>query len=76
MFDIRKDTIARRFKKVRIACDMKDLKFHDLRHEGISRLFEKGFNMMEVAAISGHKILQMLKRYTHLGPRSLLVRLG
>ncbi|WP_175912662.1 site-specific integrase [Burkholderia sp. BCC1640] len=76
VFDIRKGSIARRFKKVRIACDLEDLKFHDLRHEAISRLFEKGFNMMEVAAISGHKTLQMLKRYTHLDPRSLLGRLG
>ncbi|WP_175999338.1 site-specific integrase [Burkholderia stabilis] len=76
VFDIRKGSIARRFKKVRIACDMEDLKFHDLRHEAISRLFEKGFNMMEAAAISGHKTLQMLKRYTHLDPRSLLGKLG
>lgn len=76
VFDIRKGSIARRFKKVRVACDMEDLKFHDLRHEAISRLFEKGFNMMETAAISGHKTLQMLKRYTHLDPRSLLARLG
>lgn len=76
VFDIRKGSIARRFKKVRIACDMEDLKFHDLRHEAISRLFEKGFNMMEAATISGHKTLQMLKRYTHLDPRSLLGRLG
>ncbi|MCW3609972.1 integrase [Burkholderia cenocepacia] len=76
VFDIRKGSIARRFKKVRIACDLEDLKFHDLQHEGISRLFEKGFNMMEVAAISGHKTLQMLKRYTHLDPRNLLGRLG
>lgn len=43
-----------------------DLRFHDLRHEAASRLFEKGLNPMEVASITGHKTLQMLKRYTHL----------
>lgn len=44
-----------------------DLHFHDLRHEAISRLFELGrLNIMEIAAISGHKTLSMLKRYTHL----------
>ncbi len=43
-----------------------DIRFHDLRHEATSRLFEKGFNTMTVAAITGHKTLQMLKRYTHL----------
>lgn len=44
----------------------KDLRFHDLRHEAISRLFEKGLNQFQVASISGHKTLQMLKRYTHI----------
>jgi len=39
--------------------------FHTLRHEAVSRLFEKGLNPMEVAAISGHKSMQMLKRYNH-----------
>ncbi|MGU7843664.1 site-specific integrase [Burkholderia sp. AW33-5] len=76
VFDILKGSIARRFKQARIACDMEDFKFHDFRHEAVSRLFEKGFNMMEAAAISGHKTLQMLKRYTHLDPKSLLTRLG
>jgi len=45
---------------------IKDLRFHDLRHEAVSRMFEKGLNPMEVAQISGHQTLQMLKRYTHL----------
>ena len=51
------------------ACDragLVDFHFHDLRHEATSRLFEKGLNPMEVASITGHKTLQMLKRYTHL----------
>ena len=42
-----------------------DLRFHDLRHEAISRMFEKGFNHMEVSMISGHKSLLVLRRYTH-----------
>ena len=42
-----------------------DLRFHDLRHEAISRLFEKGLNHMEIASISGHKSMQILKRYNH-----------
>jgi len=48
-----------------------DLTFHDLRHEATSRLFEKGLNPMQVAAITGHKTLQMLKRYTHLKAEDL-----
>ena len=55
---------------------LKDLRFHDLRHEATSRLFERGLNPMEVAAITGHKTLQMLKRYTHLRAEDLVGRLG
>ncbi|WP_319025869.1 tyrosine-type recombinase/integrase [Acidithiobacillus ferriphilus] len=55
---------------------MEDLRFHDLRHEATSRLFEKGLNLMQVAAITGHKTLQMLKRYTHLRVEDLAKLLG
>ena len=40
------------------------------------RLFEKGLNPMQVAAITGHKTLQMLKRYTHLRAQDLVGMLG
>jgi integrase len=51
------------------------VRFHDLRHEATSRLFEKGLNVMEVAAITGHKTLDMLKRYTHLRAEDLAKKL-
>lgn len=54
---------------------IEDLHFHDLRHEAISRLFEKGLDMLEVATISGHKSLSMLKRYTHLQAYKLVPKL-
>jgi len=45
---------------------LEDLRFHDLRHEATSRLFELGvFDITEVATMTGHKTLAMLKRYTH-----------
>lgn len=53
-----------------------DLKFHDLRHEGTSRLFEKGLNIMEVASITGHRDLRCLHRYTHLRAEDLAAKLG
>lgn len=56
--------------------NIQDLHWHDLRHEAASRLFEKGLNPMEVASITGHKNLNMLRRYTHLQPESLAQRLG
>ena len=62
--------------KYRVKLDMEDWRFHDLRHEATSRLFERGFNVMEVALITGHQDFRMLKRYTHLKPESLVARLG
>lgn len=53
--------------------DIINLKFHDARHEAISRFFELGtLSMMEIAMISGHKTLSMLKRYTHLRAEKLV----
>lgn len=43
-----------------------DLRFHDLRHEAISRFFEMGLSVPEVSLISGHRDPRMLFRYTHL----------
>jgi integrase len=48
-----------------------DLHFHDLRHEGTSRLFEAGFSIEHVALVTGHKDWKMLRRYTHLKPEGL-----
>ena len=45
---------------------IKDYRFHDMRHEAISRFFELGLSVPEVALISGHKTAAMLFRYTHL----------
>ena len=50
---------------------IKDLHFHDLRHEGTSRLFEAGYRIEHVALVTGHKDWKMLRRYTHLRPESL-----
>ncbi|WP_460448301.1 site-specific integrase [Alsobacter sp. SYSU BS001988] len=61
---------------LRVRAGIPDLRFHDLRHEGVSRLFERGLNVMEVAAISGHKEIKMLQRYTHLRAADLVARLG
>ena len=51
--------------------------FHDLRHEATSRFFEHtDLDVMEIKAITGHKSLQMLARYTHLRTANLAARLG
>ena len=55
--------------------NIKNLHFHDLRHEAISRFFEKGLSIPEVALISGHKDVRMLFRYTHLKAEDILRKL-
>jgi integrase len=54
---------------------LEDFHFHDLRHEAVSRFVEAGFSDQEVSAISGHKSMQMLKRYTHLRTEDLVARI-
>lgn len=53
-----------------------DLHFHDLRHEAISRFFEKGLSVAEVALISGHRDFRMLFRYTHLKAEDVVKKLN
>ncbi|HSH40824.1 MAG TPA: site-specific integrase [Arenicellales bacterium] len=64
------------WQRCRQRAALPDLRFHDLRHEAISRLFEKGFNIMEVSSITGHQDLKMLKRYTHMDAQRLAERLN
>lgn len=64
------------WKRARTKTGITDLHWHDLRHEGITRLFELGLNPIEVATITGHKSLNMLRRYTHLQAEILAHKLG
>ncbi len=52
-----------------------NLRFHDFRHEALSRLSDAGLNVIELSYISGHKTLGMLKRYTHPSHTSVLSKL-
>lgn len=55
---------------------LRDLRFHDLRHEATSSLFELGLDRVEAAAVTGHKTLQTLKDYTHLRAEKLAKRIN
>ena len=61
--------------RLRCRAGLSDLRFHDLRHEAISRFFELGLNIPEVAVISGHKDPRMLFRYTHLRAKEIVHKL-
>lgn len=60
------DAISAAFTRACKMLGIKDLHFHDLRHEGISRLFEMAQTIPQVASVSGHRSWQSLKRYTHM----------
>lgn len=62
--------------RLRKRVGIEDLHFHDLRHEAISRFFEKGLSIPEVALISGHRDPRMLFRYTHLRAEDVAKRLN
>jgi integrase len=64
------------WKRVAKQLGIEGLRWHDLRHEAASRLFEKGLHPLEVASITGHKSLSMLRRYTHLQPSDIARKLG
>jgi integrase len=76
VFSLAPHSVSQYFLRACRAAKVEDLHFHDLRHEGTSRLFEKGLSIMEVASITGHKTMSMLKRYTHLCPDALADKLG
>lgn len=76
VLSITPDALTRAFARACKRADIKDARIHDLRHEAVSRLFEKGLDLMEVASVSGHKTLGQLKRYTHLKAADLAKKLG
>jgi integrase len=59
-------SVSTAFTRACVLLGIDDLHFHDLRHEGISRLFELGWTIPRVACVSGHRSWTSLKRYTHL----------
>lgn len=69
--------VSHAFAKACRRADIIDLRFHDLRHEATSRLFERtDLRDVEIASITGHKTMDMLKRYAHLRAHELASRLG
>ncbi|WP_414039245.1 site-specific integrase [Acidithiobacillus sp. M4-SHS-6] len=60
------------YNKARIRAGIVGMTFHDLRHEAISRLGDEEVPVMTIQAITGHKSMQMLKRYMHVSTRTLV----
>ena len=66
IFPYTTDAISAAFTRTCHLLGIEDLHFHDLRHEGVSRLFELGYTIPHAAAVSGHRSWSSLKRYTHV----------
>ena len=66
LFPVKPDTLSQAFARACKRLEIENLRSHDLRHEAISRLFEKGLSVPQVAAITGHQDYRMLARYVHL----------
>jgi integrase len=66
IFPYTTDALSASFTRACQFLGIEDLHFHDLRHDGVSRLFEIGNSIPHVAATSGHRSWQSLKRYTHI----------
>lgn len=71
IFPVHPQTLSKAFNAACVKLGIPDLHFHDLRHEGVSRMFEQGFAIQQVALVSGHKKWDQLRRYTQLTPESL-----
>jgi len=77
IFPYKSDSVSAAFERVRDSIaetgmpGIKDLRFHDLRHTGITMLFWRGLRIEEVAIVSGHTNWTQLKRYTHIKPDDL-----
>lgn len=66
IFPFGNDGVSAAFTRAMPLLGIVDLHFHDLRHEGVSRLFEMGRTIPQVAAVSGHRSWISLQRYAHL----------
>ena len=66
------DTVGTAFRRACARAGVTGLRFHDLRHTGVSRLFRQGYRIEQVALVSGHRDWAMLKRYTHVRAEDVL----
>jgi len=76
VFPIAAQTLAAAFMRARTRAGLGDLRFHDLRHTATSRMAHKLPNVIELASVTGHQTIQMLKRYYHPNAEELARKLG
>ena len=65
VIELSKGAARNGFDKARKKAGLENLRFHDLRHIAISRMWRSGMNALEIIACSGHRDIKMLMRYSH-----------
>lgn len=75
IFPVSEEAFRMAWRRTMERSGIENLTFHDLRHEAVSRFFEKGLSVPEVALISGHRDFRMLFRYTHMRPEDVAAKL-
>ena len=75
VFAVSASAVRSAFERVRTRAGARDLRFHDLRREGVTRLIERGLNLIEASSVSGHRDLRMLKRYVVPSRTAMLAKL-
>ena len=75
VFPLKANTVSMGFIKAVRRSKVEDFHFHDLRHMALTKLSNKFTNVLELAAISGHKELKMLQRYVHFKAEDLALKL-
>ena len=68
--------LRKAFERACKRAGLKDLHFHDLRHTAATRLSQRLPNLIELAAVTGHRDLRMLQRYYHPRAQDLAKKLG
>jgi integrase len=76
VFPVKASAVRLSWERLRKRVGLENVKFHSMRHEAISRLFEIGLSIPEVSVISGHRTLSCLQRYTHIRPENVAEKLA
>ena len=75
LFTLSSSGLQQAFRKLIVKLQIRNLRFHDLRHEAISSFFELGLSVPEVQLMSGHRTLDQLMRYSHSSLQNIQAKL-
>ena len=76
LFAVSAGTLWKQWNALRAKAGVTGFRWHDLRHEALSRMAGKGLNMGELQAQSGHRTAAILLRYLNARPQDVAKKLG